>query len=73
MLTISTDLQPDQHAERWDDHVLLYESAFEPLSVAFARQATVRLDLKPGARVLTELEVNQAGVAHLIASSGLVA
>jgi ubiquinone/menaquinone biosynthesis C-methylase UbiE len=51
-VTIADELQPDQQAARWDDHVVLYEEVFEPLSLAFAREAIARLDLRPGARVL---------------------
>jgi ubiquinone/menaquinone biosynthesis C-methylase UbiE len=51
-LTIEADLQPDQRPERWDDHVRLYEEVFEPLSLAFARRAMARLEVRPGMRVL---------------------
>ena len=46
------DLQPDQCSERWDDHVVLYEEVFEPLSLAFARKAIEKLRLGAGDRVL---------------------
>ena len=51
-MTRAADLQPDQRPERWDDHVALYEQAFEPLSLAFARQAIGRIGPRPGVRVL---------------------
>lgn len=67
--TIAIDRQPDQQPERWDNHVLLYESVFEPLSVAFARQATALLGLKPGARVL-DVGAGAGGAALALAESG---
>jgi ubiquinone/menaquinone biosynthesis C-methylase UbiE len=46
------ELQPDQQANRWDDHVAVYEAAFEPLTDAFARHAIDRLALRAGERLI---------------------
>jgi ubiquinone/menaquinone biosynthesis C-methylase UbiE len=68
-LSIAAERQPDQSPERWDDHVLLYEEVFEPLSVAFARRAIARLELRPGARVL-DVAAGPGGAALALAGSG---
>ena len=34
---LPTSRQPDQEAQRWDDHVLMYEAVFEPFTLQFAR------------------------------------
>jgi ubiquinone/menaquinone biosynthesis C-methylase UbiE len=68
-LTQATELQPDQCPERWDDHVALYEQVFEPLSLAFARQAMVRLGPLPGLRVL-EVAAGAGGAALALAAAG---
>ena len=67
--TITADLQPDQQPKRWDDHVVLYEAVFEPLSVAFARQAIAKLDLAPGDRVL-DVAAGAGGAALIMAEAG---
>jgi ubiquinone/menaquinone biosynthesis C-methylase UbiE len=69
-LTIEADLQPDQRAERWDDHVRLYEEAFEPLSLAFARRAIARLEPRPGMRVL-DLAAGPGAAALALAEGGV--
>lgn len=66
---ITADLQPDQRAACWDDHVVLYEEVFEPLSVAFARQAIAGLRLAPGARVL-DVAAGSGGAALALAQAG---
>lgn len=68
-LTIEADLQPDQRAERWDDHVRLYEEAFEPLSLAFARRAIARIEPRPGTRVL-DVAAGPGGAALALAACG---
>jgi SAM-dependent methyltransferase len=68
-VTIAADLQPDQQAARWDDHVVLYEEVFEPLSLAFARQAITRLELRSGDRVL-DVAAGAGGAALAMAETG---
>jgi hypothetical protein len=51
-MKLATELQPDQQPGRWDDHVAVYEQAFEPLSTAFACRALALLGLRPGERVI---------------------
>jgi ubiquinone/menaquinone biosynthesis C-methylase UbiE len=68
-VTIADELQPDQQAARWDDHVVLYEEVFEPLSLAFAREAIARLDLRPGERVL-DVAAGAGGAALEVAAAG---
>jgi ubiquinone/menaquinone biosynthesis C-methylase UbiE len=68
-VTIAADLQPDQQAACWDDHVVLYEEVFEPLSLAFARQATARLGLRRGERVL-DVAAGAGGAALAMAEAG---
>lgn len=63
------DLQPDQRPERWNDHVVLYEEAFEPLSLAFARRAIEALGLQPGERVL-DVAAGAGGAALALAQAG---
>ncbi len=70
-MTRAADLQPDQRPERWDDHVALYEQAFEPLSLAFARQAIGRIGPRPGMRVL-EVAAGAGGAALALAEAGAV-
>src|SRR5215470_17897360 len=50
--TIPMDLQPDQRASLWDDHVSAYERVFEPLTCVFAEAAIDRLRLAAGERVI---------------------
>jgi SAM-dependent methyltransferase len=68
-MTIAAILQPDQRPERWDDHVLLYEQVFEPLTVAFARAAIERLEVRPGERVL-DVAAGSGGAALALAEAG---
>lgn len=68
-VTIADDLQPDQQVGRWDDHVVLYEEVFEPLSLAFARAAIARLALRPGERVL-DVAAGAGGAALAMAAAG---
>ncbi len=70
-MTRAADLQPDQRPERWDDHVALYELAFEPLSLAFARQAIGRIGPRPGMRVL-DVAAGAGGAALALAEAGAV-
>ncbi len=68
-MTRSADLQPDQRPERWDDHAALYEQVFEPLSLAFARQAIGRIGPRPGMHVL-EVAAGAGGAALALAEAG---
>jgi ubiquinone/menaquinone biosynthesis C-methylase UbiE len=47
----------------------LYEEVFEPLSLAFAREAIARLDLRPGARVL-DVAAGPGAAALELAAAG---
>ena len=67
-MTIAEGLQPDQQPARWDDHVVLYEEVFEPLSLAFARQAIARLELRDGERVL-DVAAGTGGAALAMAET----
>jgi ubiquinone/menaquinone biosynthesis C-methylase UbiE len=68
-VTIPADLEPDQQASRWDDHVYLYQEVFEPLSLAFARQAIARLHLEAGERVL-DMAAGTGGATLAMADAG---
>ena len=61
--------QPDQQSERWDDHVLLYESVFEDFSLQFAEIAIRALDLRAGQSVL-DVGAGSGGVALTLARRG---
>jgi SAM-dependent methyltransferase len=49
---LPTGLQPDQEPQRWDDHVCVYETVFEPFTLQFADAAIAMLRLAPGQSVL---------------------
>jgi SAM-dependent methyltransferase len=51
-VTITSDLEPDQQPLRWDDHVVLYEDVFEPLTQRFSSAAIEALGAEPHSRVL---------------------
>lgn len=68
-MTLVADSQPDQQPTRWDNHVGVYEAVFEPLSLAFARHALDRLDLRPGVRLI-DIAAGAGGVALLAAARG---
>jgi ubiquinone/menaquinone biosynthesis C-methylase UbiE len=46
------ELQPDQRASLWDDHVSAYEAVFEPLTAIFAEAAIDQLRLAANERVI---------------------
>jgi len=64
------ELQPDQQASRWDDHVAVYQAAFEPLTDAFARHAINRLGLSAGDRLL-DVGAGSGGAALIAAKGGI--
>ena len=66
-MNVPTQLQPDQLPSRWNDHVAVYETAFEPLTDAFARHALDRLELRNGARLL-DVGAGSGGAALQAAS-----
>jgi SAM-dependent methyltransferase len=63
------DLQPDQKPERWDDHVAVYEEAFEPLTNAIASRALDFLDLGFGDRLI-DVGAGAGGTALIAATRG---
>lgn len=69
-MTLAVELQPDQQPGQWDDHVGVYEAAFEPLTNAFARRALDELALRPGARLL-DVAAGAGGAALMAAAAGL--
>jgi SAM-dependent methyltransferase len=68
-MSLTTDLQPDQQPARWDDHVAVYESLFEPLTDVFARRALDRLGVAPGCRLI-DVGAGSGGAALLAAQRG---
>lgn len=68
-MTVPVDLQPDQQPDRWSDHVAVYESVFEPLTNAFAKDALDRLNLHYGATVI-DIGAGSGGGALLAAKYG---
>src|SRR5438093_13651874 len=69
--SVVVDLQPDQKPEGWNDHVAVYEEAFEPLTNAFASRALEHLDLRSGDRLI-DVGAGAGGAALLAASRGMV-
>jgi SAM-dependent methyltransferase len=65
----AAELQPDQRAADWDDHVAVYEAVFEPLSLAFARRAIALLDLRPG-ETLIDVAAGSGGAALIATERG---
>jgi SAM-dependent methyltransferase len=68
-MSLAVDLQPDQKPEGWDDHVAVYEEAFEPLTNAFASRALDLLDLAPGDRLI-DVGAGAGGAALIAAARG---
>ena len=68
-MKVAVELQPDQQAVRWDDHVGVYEAVFEPLTNAFARRALDHLDLHAGDRLI-DVGAGNGGTALLAAARG---
>jgi SAM-dependent methyltransferase len=64
------DRQPDQQPKRWDDHVSVYETVFEPFTLQFARAAIATLGLAAG-RCVLDVGAGSGGAALLMAEQGL--
>ena len=69
-MTLATDLQPDQQAALWDDHVAVYESVFEPLTTAFGRRALDLLGIPAGGRVI-DVGAGSGGLALAAQARGI--
>ena len=67
---LPTDLQPDQQPHRWDDHVSVYETVFEPFTLQFARPAIAALGLASGQSVL-DVAAGSGGAGLAMAAQGL--
>lgn len=66
---MTLELQPDQQPARWNDHVVVYESVFEPLTNAFAARALDLLDLVPGEQLI-DIGAGSGGAALMAAARG---
>lgn len=62
-------LQPDQQPARWDDHVAVYESVFEPLTNVFAQSALDAMRLRHGSQLL-DIGAGSGGGALIAAERG---
>jgi SAM-dependent methyltransferase len=69
-MKLAVELQPDQQAARWDHHVAVYETVFEPLTNAFARRALDRLDLRAGDSLI-DVGAGSGGAALMAAARGV--
>src|SRR3989304_8688823 len=69
-MKLAAELQQDQQATRWDNHVAVYETVFEPLSNLFARQALDFLDLRAGHRLI-DVGAGSGGAAMVAAECGV--
>jgi SAM-dependent methyltransferase len=63
------ELQPDQRAAHWDDHVCVYETVFEPLTNGFARRAFDLLGVRAGERLI-DVAAGSGGAAVMAAARG---
>lgn len=61
--------EPDQRPDLWTDHVSVYETVFEPFSLAFADGAARSLSLRPGDAVL-DVGAGSGGAALSLARLG---
>ncbi len=61
--------QPDQRPEAWNDHVSVYETVFEPFSLAFANNVIAAMTITPGLRVL-DVGAGSGGAALELARRG---
>lgn len=65
--------EPDQRPERWDNHVSVYETLFEPFSLALATPALERLGDRPGATArpsVLDVGAGSGGAALALAKRG---
>jgi len=69
-MTLSSELQPDQQAALWDNHVAVYESVFEPLTTAFGARALDLLALSPGSRIV-DVGAGSGGLALAAQARGI--
>jgi ubiquinone/menaquinone biosynthesis C-methylase UbiE len=67
---LPTGLQPDQESQRWDDHVCVYETVFEPFTLQFAHAAISMLRLAAHQSVL-DVGAGCGGTALALARQGL--
>jgi ubiquinone/menaquinone biosynthesis C-methylase UbiE len=67
---LPTDHQPDQQPQRWNDHVCVYETVFEPFTLQFAQAAISALGLATGDCVL-DVGAGSGGAALAMAKQGL--
>lgn len=68
-MTASRDLQPDQTPALWENHVSVYETVFEPLSLALTEPAFRKLGLSAGQSVL-DVAAGTGGAALGLARLG---
>lgn len=68
-MTASRDLQPDQTPALWENHVSVYETVFEPLSLALTEPAFGKLGLSAGQSVL-DVAAGTGGAALGLARLG---
>ena len=68
-MTLPSPLQPDQLPCRWDDHVPVYEAAFEPLTNAFAAKALADLNVGDPCRLI-DIGAGAGGGALMAAARG---
>jgi len=67
---LPTGSQPDQQPRRWDDHVCVYETVFEPFTLQFALAAISTLGLAAGRSVL-DVGAGSGGATLAMAEQGL--
>lgn len=68
-MTSVDGLQPDQQADQWDGHVLVYEEVFEPFTLTFADAAIQSLGDVAAARVI-DVAAGAGGAALKLARRG---
>jgi SAM-dependent methyltransferase len=69
-MTLPTELQPDQQAALWDDHVAVYETVFEPLTTAFGARVLDLLEVGAGGRII-DVGAGCGGLALLAQERGI--
>jgi SAM-dependent methyltransferase len=68
-MSLAVGLQPDQIPDRWNDHVAVYEEAFEPLTNVFAARALDCLHLRARDRLI-DVGAGTGGAVLLAAARG---